>query len=329
MIVFGIDPSADTFTVGTYPTSATANYDNSSAGIAAFVATLPDDALVAVENTGVYSELICYGLHEANVELVLLDPGAISRAFPRGPKTDARDSVKIAEFAVRYGDKIMRWQPRAEVVEQVRVLLVTREQLVEQRTASLNARSSLRRKVVQTPGANAALDAVADHLRTQIRAIEGELRRLIGAHPTLAEGVSLLLGVPGVGLLLASQMVVLTEGFAHVPAPRKMSSRLGIAPHAHRSGTSVWRPDRSRGYGHPMVRKLLHLAARSLRTHDARSRRYFEDKVAAGKARRLVLNNLANRLVRVMCAVLASGQPYRSDHVSLAPQLLTSHRQSG
>ncbi len=192
-----------------------------------------------------------------------------------------------------------------------------------------HGRTSLRRKVVQTPGANAALESVADHLRTQVRAIEDELRRLIGAHPTLARGVSLLVGVPGVGLLLAAQMAVLTCGFTEVPRARTLARRLGIAPEPYQSGRSVWRPARSRGYGPPVVRKLLHLAARSLRTHDGWSRRYFEEKVSAGKARRLVLNNLSNRLVRVMCAVLRSGQPYRPDYVSLAPQLLTSHRQSG
>lgn len=199
---------------------------------------------------------------------------------------------------------------------------------MRQRTAALNARTSLRRKVVQTPGANAALDAVADHLKVQIDALRAEIERLIGAHPTLAHSVSLLLGVPGVGVLLASQMVVLTSGFEDMPGYRKLAHRLGIAPHPHQSGTSVRRKDRSRRYGPRVMRKLLHLAARSVRTHDDRSRRYFEEKVAAGKEKRLVLNNLANRVLRVMCAVLKSSEPYHPGHMSISPALLTSHRQS-
>ncbi|MEM1117439.1 MAG: transposase [Bacteroidota bacterium] len=335
MTIYGVDPSADSFTADTFPPTGATDYPNTPDGLAAFCAALPDESLVGVENTGVYSELLCYALHHAGVAVMLLDPGAVHRAFPPGPKTDALDSARIAEYAHRYADRLARWQPRAEVVEQVRVLLATPpttggwEHLVGQRTAALNARSALRRKVVQTPGANAALDAVAAALREQVGAIEAELRRLIGAHPSLAQGVSLLVGIPGVGLLLASQMVVLTEGFTDVPPARRLASRLGIAPHPHRSGTSVRRPDRSRGYGHPAVRKLLHLAARSRRTHDAASRGYFEAKVGAGKAARLVLNNLSNRLVAVMCAVLRDGVPYRSDHVSVAPMVLTGHRQSG
>lgn len=332
MTFHGIDPSAETFTAGTFPQVASATtFENTPEGVAAFVKTLPEDRtdfLVGVENTGVYSETLCYELNQANVPLVLLDPGAVYRAFGKGPKTDERDAVKIAEYASRYHDKLVRWQPREAVVEQIRVLLATREQLVRQRTAALNARTSLRRKVVQTPGANAALDAVADHLKVQIDALRAEIERLIGAHPTLAHGVSLLLGVPGVGVLLASQMVVLTSGFEDMPGYRKLAHRLGIAPHPHQSGTSVRRKDRSRRYGPRVMRKLLHLAARSVRTHDARSRRYFEEKVAAGKEKRLVLNNLANRVLRVMCAVLKSSETYRPGYMSISPALLTSHRQS-
>ncbi|HLA64850.1 MAG TPA: transposase, partial [Rhodothermales bacterium] len=152
---------------------------------------------------------------------------------------------------------------------------------------------------------------------------------LIGGHPTLAAGAALLVGVPGVGLLLASQMLVLTSGFTAVPAYRSLAQRLGVAPNAHESGRSVRGRPRSRGYGPPAVRKLLHLAARSLRTHEGRARSYYEEKVGSGKAKRLVLNNLANRLLRVMCAVLRDGTPYRAGHVSLSPVLLTGHRQSG
>lgn len=338
MTVYGIDPAADTFVAVRYPRTHDGplpdptTFDNTPEGIAAFraaIATGDPDALVAVENTGVYSELLCYELHAHAVALVLLDPGAVHRAFPPGPKTDPIDAGRVAEYAHRYADRLAPWAPHAAVVEQVRVLLSTREQLVRQRTATVNTRQSLARKVVQTPGANAALDAVADHLRVQVQVIEDELRRLVGGHPTLAAGVALLVGVPGVGLLLAGHMLVLTAGFTSVPVYRRLAQRLGVAPNAHQSGSSVRGRSRSRGYGSPVVRKLLHLAARSVTTHEAGAKAYYASKVGSGKAKRLVLNNVANRLLRVMCGVLREGVPYRSGHVSVSPALLTSHRQSG
>lgn len=321
-------PSIPT-TAPTRPPSTTRPSASPPVGIAAFRATLPETARVAVENTGVYSELLCYQLHQADVDLVLLDPGAVHRAFPKGPKTDPLDAARIAEYAHRYADRLVSWAPHEAVVEQIRVLLATREQLVGQKTAALNARSSLRRKGVQTPRANAALDAVVVGLKGHVADLEAEIRRLIGAHPTLAQGVSLLLGVPGVGMLLSAQMLVLTGGFRDEAVYRPLAQRLGIAPNAYQSGTSVRRPSTSRGYGPPAVRKLLHLGAWSVRTHNARSRAYFERKRRAGKSKAVALNNLSNWILRVMCGVLRSGQPYRPDHVSISPMLLTSHRQSG
>ncbi|CAN5569945.1 hypothetical protein BH23BAC4_BH23BAC4_14770 [soil metagenome] len=117
-----------------------------------------------------------------------------------------------------------------------------------------NTLQTLRRKVVQTPGANEAIDTVAEQLRMQIRALEAELRRLIGQHPSMSSVVSLLLGVPGVGHLLSAQLLVLTSGFTEIPSYRKLAQRLGVAPNPHQSGTSVYRPARSRGYGPPEAR---------------------------------------------------------------------------
>lgn len=322
MTVYGIDPSADDFVVSAYPPTGTpaATFENTAAGVTAFAAGLPGSGVVvAVENTGVYSEALCYALHGAGVPLVLLDPGAIHRAFPGTPKTDALDAAKVAEYGHRFADRLARWRPHADAVEQVRVLLATREQLVGQRTAASNARRAFARKPVQVPAATDALDSVVAHLRAQVRALEGELRRVIAAHPTLSAGVDLLVGVPGVGLLLASQMAVLTSGFTEPAEYRPLAQRLGIAPNAHESGRTVRRRPRSRGYGEAAARKLLYMAARSVRTHNADHRAYFEAKVVAGKPPTLVLNNVSNRILRVMCGVLRTGRPYRPDYVGVGP----------
>ena len=134
--------------------------------------------------------------------------------------------------------------------------------------------------------------------------------------------IALLMTAPGVGHLLASHLFVLTRGFAETPSYRSLAQYLGIAPNARQSG--AWSaPSRSRGYGPSTIRKLLYLAACSVRTHNAAYRQYFLRKVAEGKPRRLVLNNLENRLLRVLCAMIEHRQPYIPNYVSVQPMLLT------
>lgn len=332
-VFVGIDPSSESFTASVFRSpddlkSTTRSFSNSIEGITTFEEWLQtqdisrDEMTVCIENTGVYSETLSYTLHEKGYRICLLDPRSVSKAFGDGrPKSDPLDSRKIAEYGFRYADKLKVWQPHQVIVEQVRVILSTREQLVQQKTATQNSRSSLARKFIQTPAANRALEETVSYLNAQIAELENELKRLIRSHPTLMQGVSLLMTAPGVSWLLSAHLLVITRGFETLPRYTKLAQYLGISPNERQSGTSLNAPARSRRYGPPIARKLLHLAARSLRTHDEQTRRYFHEKVAQGKPKRLVMNNIANKLVRKLCAMLHSQTPYIDGHRSLNPRL--------
>ena len=104
--------------------------------------------------------------------------------------------------------------------------------------------------------------------------------------------------------------------------PRDIASHLGLSPCKYESGTSVYKRPRSRGYGHSRSRKLLYLAALSLRTHNKDFKYYFLRKVQEGKSKRLVLNNISNRLLRIICAVVRNQQDFISNYKSVNPMLL-------
>lgn len=331
-IYVGIDPAAESFTAALHappPEAAVAarSFPNTPAGIDTFMQWLRSQGLqsdrvqVCVENTGVYAELLCYQLHASGYRLSLLDPRKVWKAFGDGqPKSDPLDSRKIAEYAFRYADQLRLWQPQELLVEQLRVILSTREQLVQQKTATQNTRSTLARKVIQTPAANRALEATLALLKEQIAALEEELKRLIRSHPTLLQGATLLMSAPGVSWLLSAHFLVLTRGFTEIPRYRTLAQYLGLSPNEHTSGTSVRKRPRSRRYGPSTARKLLHLAARSLRTHDREARHYFLRKTAEGKPKSLVLNNIANQLLKRLCAMLRSRTPYIAGYRSLDPR---------
>ena len=48
---------------------------------------------------------------------------------------------------------------------------------------------------------------------------------------------------------------------------------------------------------------------------------YYRRKVSEGESGRLALNNVSNKLVRVMAAVLRDGVPYEAGHVSVRPTI--------
>ncbi len=280
-------------------------------------------AIICMEATGVYAEALCYQLHAQGWWLAVHPPLEIKRAFaPVGHKTDAVDSRQIAEYAVRFTDKLRRWQPKKDLLEQIKVLLNTREQFVGQHTAHKNTLQALRRKPVCTPLAEQLHQDNIERLTQNIQSLEAEIKHLLRQDEDLHQQLRLLLSVPGVGLLLAAHTITMTASL-HVPHdPKVVAAWLGISPYETRSGTSVYAKATSRHYGPATMRKLLHLAARSVRTHHPVFRQYFERKVAQGKPKKLVLNNIANKLVKIICAVLRNQQPYIPNYVSVNPAIL-------
>ena len=277
-----------------------------------------EQTVLCMEATGVYGEALAYYLVAHQYRVAIEPPLKVKRAFqPQGPKTDAVDSEQIAEYACRFSDELLFWQPPSELIEQLQVLLSTREQLVEQATAHQNALRVLRRKVVRIPFAEQVYEQMIAETRLRIHAVEQEIRRLIDQHPTARRLLALLLTIPGVGLLLAAHVLVLTHCATRpFPSP-KLTAHLGIAPYAYQSGTSVYKGPTSRHYGPSQPRKLLHLAARSVSTHNAHFRLYYARKVAEGKPKKLVLNNVANKLVRIICAILETQTEYDANHSAL------------
>lgn len=296
-------------------------FANTPDGFAQFLAWLQDQActpansVLCMEATGVYGEGLAYFLVAQGYRLALEPPLKVKRAFKvSGPKTDPVDSEQIAEYACRYEDELALWQPPQELIEHLRVLLSTREQLVQQSVAHQNALKALRRKHVRTPFAEQVYGDLLRELKARIQAVEREIQRLIAEHPTAHRLMVWLLTIPGVGLLLAAQVLVLTECGTQLVVYRPLAAHLGICPYPHQSGSSVWARPTSRHYGPAEPRKLLHLAARSVCTHNERFRTYYERKLAEGKCKRLVLNNVANKLLRIICAVLTSQTPYQADY---------------
>ena len=324
----GVDIASSTFTVsvGVMPWEVVLKpqeFENTTDGFQACLAwlathqVLSDQAVVCMEATGVYGEGLAYFAFAKGYPVAVQPPLEVKRAFkPNVRKTDAVDSLQIAEYAGRYADKLSLWQPHNEVLEQIKVLLATREQFVAQNTAHKNSLKAIQRKSVKTPLAEQVHTQMIDAFKKHIQIIDLEIQRLIESDPTFKQMLDLLLSVPGVGLLLAAHMLVLTPRSLDY---KQLSSFLGIAPNEHSSGSSVYRRPTSRHFGPAAVRKLLYLAACSVVHHREHFHSYFLRKTKEGKPSRLVLNNVENKLVKIICAVLRTNLPYNPKHASVQP----------
>jgi len=300
---------------------------NSPEGFAQFVSKLQARQITAynsvaiMEATGVYGEKLCYFLHSKGYRVAVEPPNEVKKAFKSKRKNDTVDSRQIAEYGYRFFDGLRFWEPKPDLLQQIGTLLTTREQFTKQLTADKNSLRALSRKAVQTPMANRLFEKNIRRLKKDIEAIDKAIQQLIDQDPSLKQKAGLVEGIPGVGLLLTANLMVITSGFNNLDA-KSLAAYLGICPYEHESGSSVRKRPRSDRYGTGKARKLLHLAARSTATHKHNFRAYYLRKLAEGKPKRLALNNIANRLLRIICAVVRDGSPYCETHRSVHPALV-------
>ena len=333
-ILIGVDIAAESFTLTTHDTtlksySPSQLFQSDPEGLEKLQSYLddhdmtPSNTVFCMEATGVYVEPLAYFLAAKKYPVVIEAPHKAKRAFyPLGGKSDPLDSRQLAEYAFRFFDQLSFWNPSEVIVEQIRVLLTAREQLGRQSTASKNALKAIRHKVIRTPPAEAAFESVIENLKQQIKQIDQEIKSRTSGHPTFGPTVALILSVPGVGLLLAANLLTLSNGFTKTLDPRSIASHLGICPLPFQSGTSIYRRSRSRGGGPSILRKLLYLAAMSLRRFNPGFKKYFLIKKEQGKNGALILNNIENRLLKIICAVIRTQTAYIVDYHSVNPMFL-------
>lgn len=274
-----------------------------------------------MESTGVYCEQLCYYLYSKGYDLCVENALKVKRAFDLSPKkSDIIDSKRIAEYAMLFKDKLKLWQPPEQILEQVKTLLSLREQFVNQSTANKNILKAINKKVTPSRFAIESLELTIAELKNKIKEIEKEIKNLLLSDKVIGFKYLLLISIPGVALLLATELLVLTNGFTKTVNYKEIASYLGICPHENTSGTIIKRT-RSAGYGHPRIRKLIYLAACSVREHNQAFRNYFNRKVSEGKNERMLINNIANKLIKLICGVIKSGKPFIKNYCSLPPAL--------
>jgi transposase len=280
---------------------------------------------ICMESTGIYSQAIAYYLLFRDFPVSIEPPLKVKRAFdPVGHKTDPVDSKQIAEYAYRFQDELTSWQPRDEILEKIRQLLAAREQFTKQKVALKNASQAYAKQRVQVALIKKAHQETLAQMEKQIARIDQELVKLIKQDPGISQKVNNLDSIPGYGMLLAAHLLIITDNFTKIQKPKRLAAFIGIVPYQHQSGTSVSKRARIRHFGPGPSRKLLRLAAQSVATHDVTFRCYYLRKLAQGKAKALVLNNIANKLLKVACAMIRNNTRYIKDYRSVHPMYLKS-----
>lgn len=263
-----------------------------------------------------------------------LIPPAYVKPFVKRQKNDTADAEAICEAAQR---PTMRFvQGKSAQAQASAVVFRTRDLLVRQRTQLINAlRGHLTEfgyivrqgvgqvsklvEIVGDPGSDIPTEArpvlavIAESLQalqSQIALLDREIAARAKADPVAKR----LMTIPGVGPVVATATVALAPAANTFKRGRDFAAWLGLVPRQHSSGGKE-RLGRTTKMGERSLRRLLILGASSATKVAARNPDKADAWLAgmlARKPRMLVTVALANKMARIVWALMAHGGSYRA-----------------
>ena len=324
MSYVGVDISKRTF-VAAFPSAKrykTKTFDNTPAGVLKFIKELSDDSITVLEATGNYSYLLIYMLHQANKKACMVNPKQIKhfgRMMLSVTKTDAKDACLIAQ----YGEKMT--PSEYHIPSETMLILKQKRTVLSQLKKQLNATTNLLESIKVLPYQDQicvkSLNDTIDFMKKQIDSIGKDIKKV--ADSEFDKLMKLLTSIKGVGIALATALIVATGGFTYFNSAKQLSRYIGICPTICQSGSSININGHINRTGDPKLRSQLYISTWTAIRYNASCKEMYLRMRANGKPTKVALMAVANKLLRQCFAVVSSGTPYIDGYISEEPSVLS------
>ena len=142
-------------------------------------------------------------------------------------------------------------------------------------------------------------------LDKEIETIDSKIKQLIASDSELSEVYSIVTTVPGIGAQNAVCLMVYTDNFRRFNYnARKIACYYGVAPFGKDSGTSVHSDPHVHYMANRQIKALLTQAALAAIRHNPVMFHYYNRLIARGKTMPVALNNVKNKLLHLLTAMV-------------------------
>lgn len=283
---------------------------------------LPDFDLsrtvVCMEHTGIYNNPLLEYLHKKQGNICLESALQIknSQGNVRG-KNDKIDSIRIAEYAYTFREKLKLWQPKREVIRQLARFTGDRARLI---TAQKLLQAPLRESEgFVGPKLKRASERLFSNTLKSIRAdlekVEKAIREVIKSDLELSRLFGIITSVGGIGEVTAIGIIVTTNEFRDIKDSKKYACYAGVVPFVKESGVHKGKP-RVSSMANKTMKTLLHMASLSAIRYNESIKAYYGRKVAEGKNKMSVLNAVRNKLIHHVFACVNQNRKYGKIYTS-------------
>lgn len=301
--ILGADVAKDEVVVAMHGQSQVRAIVNERKAIDAWLATLPEGSIVAMESTGIYHQLLAQRAHCAGMRVYVLNARDVhfyAKALGARGKTDRVDAGLIARYAAEHHVKLHAWQPGDAAHKRV-------EELLGRRATLVTKRESVRQAFKGDRDLASELKRLDQSFERILAAIDAKVDKLIAADAALATGRKRIASVTGFGAQGSAFLAVL---FARIPFANTdaVVAYSGLDPRPNDSGKKRGtRRLSKRGPAH--LRRQLYLSGFSA-SHSKALKPLYQDLRAKGFATTEAFVILGRKLLRAAFAVWKTGQQW-------------------
>lgn len=311
----GVDISKSSFDVAIEKAGGYEHHKlaNEESGFIALVGLIQQTDRVVMEASGPYYLRLASFLFDQGIRVSVINPLVIRRFCQMRltrAKTDKKDAVMIAQYGKTEQPSL--WVPEADYVMELRQLKAASDLLDKSRTSLVRQQGAFEQCPVICKEAKTAIQKAIKSIEKQMTALEQKMQQLIiQYHGSMYERLQT---IPGLGPKTALLLIVLTGGFTKFSDARQLCSYIGISPRIFESGTSVKGRSRIAKMGMSKARAMLYVCSWSAKKHNESCKQLYDRLVEKGKARRLALIAVVNKLLKQAFAIATSEMNYEKNY---------------
>lgn len=270
------------------------------------------ETLVCGEFTGHYSNILRVFCLNNKIALWLESGAEIKlRSGVQRSKSDKVDAERIADYAMRYTDKVRLQTLEDDAIAESKLLITERELYIKER-AKYKAQLKDLGTFIDSKSFEDRSNRLKKHVSRLTKSIdEIDLAiKVLFKTEKLNDQKKILTSIGGIGDQVAINTIIATGGFTKFKNGRKFACHIGVAPFSFHSGTSQRSRNKVSHRANKKLKTLFHMAALSAIKMKGELRDYFERKIAEGKNKMTVVNAVRAKLIHRIFALIRENRKY-------------------
>ena len=231
----------------------------------------------------------------------------LSMGIRRG-KSDKADAQIIARYIKLHHTETKLHKVPEQIISRLKVVFGYRERLVK-----IKHQLAVANKEIKGFMSMDLCKEMSHESKTLVKIIDNRIAKaeklilsILLSDAATKQIYQLITSVPGIGLISATYMIIVTQNFTVITNSRKLSRYGGMSPEKNESG-KIKRKEKVSNIGNKKLKALLSNCVGTNLRYDAETKEYYQRKLLEGKPEGVVINNLKNKILHRVYAVVNRG----------------------